>query len=401
MEEERIDNKMVTNRQLFIQHVGQTSPMPVGLEIERAKGIYLYGIDGKPYIDLVSGVSVSNLGHNHPEIVKAVKIQAEKYMHLMVYGEFIEAPQVQFAKQLTDALPQKLNSIYYVNSGSEAIEAALKLAKRYTGRTEIVAFRNAYHGSTHGALSIGDESLKNAYRPLLPKVRFLDFNASEQLEQITVQTACVVVEPIQAEGGCILPQKDFHKKLRERCTEVGALLIFDEIQMGFGRTGKLFAFEHYGVVPDILCLAKAMGGGMPIGGLVSDKKKLDVFTCNPMLGHITTFGGHPVSAAAALSSFRVLTSGTLLNKVETKGKRFEKALRDLPKVKEIRRIGLFIAVELKDSSALEDYMKKGLELGLINDPFLFYPDTFRISPPLTITDEEIDYAVTLIKKALE
>lgn len=392
---------MVTNRQLFLQHVGQTSSMPIGLEIEKAEGIYLYGTDGKRYIDLVSGVSVSNLGHNHSKIVEAVKYQAEKYMHLMVYGEFIEAPQVQFAKQLTDALPEKLNSIYYVNSGSEAIEAAMKLAKRYTARTEIVAFRNAYHGSTHGALSIGDESLKNAYRPLLPNVRFLDFNNFEQLAQITEQTACVIIEPIQAEGGCILPQDGFHEKLRERCTEVGALLIFDEIQMGFGRTGKLFAFEHYGITPDILCLAKAMGGGMPIGGLVSDKKILDVFTCNPMLGHITTFGGHPVSAAAGLAAFQILNSGTLLADVEAKGKRFEEALKDLPTVKEIRRKGLFMAVELVEQNALENYMKKGLELGLINDPFLFYPNTFRISPPLTITQEEIDNAIVLIKEALQ
>lgn len=392
---------MVTNRQLFLQHVGQTSPMPIGLEIEKAEGIYLYGTDGKRYIDLVSGVSVSNLGHNHSKIVEAVKYQAEKYMHLMVYGEFIEAPQVQFAKQLTDALPEKLNSIYYVNSGSEAIEAAMKLAKRYTARTEIVAFRNAYHGSTHGALSIGDESLKNAYRPLLPNVRFLDFNNFEQLAQITEQTACVIIEPIQAEGGCILPQDGFHEKLRDRCTEVGALLIFDEIQMGFGRTGKLFAFEHYGITPDILCLAKAMGGGMPIGGLVSDKKILDVFTCNPMLGHITTFGGHPVSAAAGLAAFQILNSGTLLADVEAKGKRFEEALKDLPTVKEIRRKGLFMAVELVEQNALENYMKKGLELGLINDPFLFYPNTFRISPPLTITQEEIDNAIVLIKEALQ
>lgn len=392
---------MVTNRQLFLQHVGQTSSMPIGLEIEKAEGIYLYGTDGKRYIDLVSGVSVSNLGHNHSKIVEAVKYQAEKYMHLMVYGEFIEAPQVQFAKQLTDALPEKLNSIYYVNSGSEAIEAAMKLAKRYTARTEIVAFRNAYHGSTHGALSIGDESLKNAYRPLLPNVRFLDFNNFEQLAQITEQTACVIIEPIQAEGGCILPQDGFHEKLRERCAEVGALLIFDEIQMGFGRTGKLFAFEHYGITPDILCLAKAMGGGMPIGGLVSDKKILDVFTCNPMLGHITTFGGHPVSAAAGLAAFQILNSGTLLADVEAKGKRFEEALKDLPTVKEIRRKGLFMAVELVEQNALENYMKKGLELGLINDPFLFYPNTFRISPPLTITQEEIDNAIVLIKEALQ
>ncbi len=391
---------MVSNRQLFLQHVGQTSPMPIGLEIVRAEGIYLYGTDGRRYVDLVSGVSVSNLGHNHPRIVEAVKQQAERYMHLMVYGEFVEAPQVLFAKRLTDALPKGLDSIYYLNSGSEAIEAAMKLAKRYTGRTEVVAFRNAYHGSTHGALSIGDERLKNAYRPLLPQVRLLDFNAAKQLEQITQRTACVIAEPIQAEGGCILPQNDFLKKLAARCRAVGALLIFDEIQMGFGRTGKLFAFEHYGVVPDILCLAKAMGGGMPIGGIVSEKKILDSFTHNPMLGHITTFGGHPVSAAAGLAAFEVLTEGTLIEEAEAKGKAFEDALKNLPQVKEIRRKGLFMAVELRGSREIESYMKKGFTLGLINDPFLFYENTFRISPPLTITAKEIAAIITLIKEAL-
>lgn len=391
---------MTTNRQLFLQHVGQTSPTPIGLEIKEAKGIYLYDTNGKKYIDLVSGVSVSNLGHNHPVIVEAVKNQSEKYMHLMVYGEYIEAPQVQYAKKLIDLLPSQLNALYYVNSGSEAIEAALKLAKRYTNRSEIISFHNAYHGSTHGALSIGDESLKNAYRPLLPMVRILDFNAEEQLKQISTRTACVVVEPIQAEGGCILPQNDFLKKLHTRCKEVGALLIFDEIQMGFGRTGTLFAFEHYGIVPDILCIAKAMGGGMPIGGIVSDKKILDAFTHNPMLGHITTFGGHPVSAATALASLNILLDENLLEEVHAKGQRFVDALKNLPQIKEIRSKGLFIAVELATETDLERYMKKGLELGIINDPFLFYPRTFRITPPLNITWDEIEESISLIKKAL-
>lgn len=391
---------MVSKRTLFLQHVGQTSPMPIGLEIEKAEGIYLYGTDGKRYIDLVSGVSVSNLGHNHPKIVNAVKEQAEKYMHLMVYGEYIESPQVLYAKKLTDLLPESLNALYYVNSGSEAIEAAMKLAKRYTGRAEIVSFKNAYHGSTHGALSLGDESLKRAYRPLLPHVKILEFNAHEQLEQITEKTAAVVIEPIQAEGGCILPKEDFLKKLRARCTEVGAMLIFDEIQMGFGRTGKLFAFEHYDAVPDILCLAKAMGGGMPLGGLIADKSILNTFTFNPMLGHITTFGGHPVSVAAALAALEVLEEESILADVEAKGLRFEEALEKLPQVKEIRRKGLFLAVELEEDGALEPYMKKGLELGLINDPFLFYENTFRISPPLTITWEEIDCIIPKIIEAL-
>lgn len=391
---------MSTNRQLFLQHVGQTSPCPIGLEVKSADGIYIYDTSGKQYIDLVSGVSVSNLGHNHPDIVEAVKNQAEKYMHLMVYGEYIEAPQVQYAKKLTELLPSQLNALYYVNSGSEAIEAAMKLAKRYTNRSEIISFKNAYHGSTHGALSIGDESLKNAYRPLLPMVNFLDFNDTVQLEKISTKTACVVIEPIQAEGGCILPQNDFLKKLHSRCKEVGALLIFDEIQMGFGRTGKLFAFEHYDIVPDILCIAKAMGGGMPIGGVVSDKKILDAFTNNPMLGHITTFGGHPVSAAAALASLDILNKEDIISSVETKGLRFVEALKDLPQIKEIRHKGLFIAVELHSEEVFEQYMHKAFELGVINDAFLFYKKTFRITPPLNITWDEIDKSIKLIRKAL-
>ncbi len=394
---------MSSNRALFLKHVGQTSPAPVGLEIERADGVYLYGIDGKKYLDLVSGVSVCNLGHNHPKIVEAVQKQAAKYMHLMVYGEYIEAPQVAFAKLLTDQLPKSLNSLYYVNSGSESIEAAMKLAKRYTGRSEMIAFRKAYHGSTHGALSMGDESLKNAYRPLLPMVRFLDFNEEAQLEAITTKTACVLVEPIQAEGGCILPQNDFLQKLRKKCSEVGALLIFDEVQMGFGRTGKLFAFEHYGVVPDILCLAKAMGGGMPIGGLVADKEVLDTFTYNPVLGHITTFGGHPVSAAAALVSLQILLAddAALVKAVAQKERRYVAAFEQHPKVKEVRHKGLFLAVTLQEEGKLSAFMDVCLELGVINDPFLFYDNTFRIAPPLTISEQEITESIGLLKQALE
>lgn len=392
---------MATNKSLFLQHVGQTSPTPIGLEIERANGIYLFDTKGKRYIDLVSGVSVSNLGHNHPKIVTAVKEQADKYMHLMVYGEYVEAPQVEYAKRLTDLLPKQLNALYYVNSGSEAIEVALKLAKRYTQRTEIVAFKKAYHGSTHGALSIGDESLKNAYRPLLPLVRFLDFNAQEQLEQITDKTACVVIEPIQAEGGCILPKNDFLEQLSKHCKKVGALLIFDEIQMGFGRTGKLFAFEHYGIIPDIVCIAKAMGGGMPIGGVLSDKEVLDAFTHTPMLGHITTFGGHPVSAAAALAALKTLLEENIIEEVEAKGQKYVAMLGNHPAVKTIRHKGLFIAIELKNQDALNRYMQNALELGVINDPFLFYPNTFRITPPLNISWTEIDESIALITQALD
>lgn len=392
---------MVSHRALFYKHIGQTSPTPIGLEIEKAEGIYLYGTDGKRYIDLVSGVSVCNLGHNHPQIIQAIKSQVDKYMHLMVYGEYIEAPQVLYAKKLTDLLPSCLNAIYYVNSGSEAVEASLKLGRRHTGREEIIAFNNAYHGSTYGALSIGNERLNSAYRPLLPNIRKLDFNVEEQLTQITEKTACVIVEPIQAEGGFILPLNDFLRRLRERCSEVGALLIFDEIQMGFGRTGKLFAFEHYGVVPDMLCIAKAMGGGMPLGGLVSDKAILDDFTHNPMLGHITTFGGHPVSVAAALASLNVLLEENIMNDVELKGLRFYEALKDHSKIETIRQKGLFLAVVLKPEYSLEEFIKLGFEKGIINDPFLFYENTFRISPPLNITANEVEESIQIIRTVLD
>ena len=348
---------MITNRQLFLQHVATTSDFPIGLEIEKAEGIYMYDPSGKPYLDLVSGVSVSNLGHGHPKVRQAVKDQVDKYMHLMVYGEFIETPQVQLAKLLTDHLPDNLNSVYFVNSGSEANEGALKLAKRYTNRSEIIAFKNAYHGSTHGALSIlGDEKMKNAYRPLLPDIRFLEFGNLEQLEQISEKTACVILEPIQSEGGMIIPSKEFIQSLRKICTEKGALLIFDEVQMGFGRTGKLFAFEHFDVVPDILCLAKAMGGGMPIGAFVSDKKILDAFKNKPMLGHITTFGGHPVCCAAAKAAFEVLLEEKIVADVQRKGELFVRLLKNHPLVKGFRQLGLFIAVELESRELMLEIM---------------------------------------------
>ncbi|MBE0637933.1 MAG: aspartate aminotransferase family protein, partial [Bacteroidales bacterium] len=299
---------MLTSRQLFFGHLALPSQFPMGLEIVRAEGIYLYAPDGKQYIDLVSGVCVNNLGHCHPAVVEAVKNQLDNYMHLMVYGEFIQSPQVKLAKKLADLLPSPLNSVYLVNSGSEAVDGALKLAKRFTGRTEMVSFQNSYHGGTHGALSmLGNETLKSAYRPLLPDVRHLRYNDFEQLNLITELTACVLAEPVQAEAGVILPQDNFLTALRKRCTEMGALLIFDEIQTGFGRTGKLFCFEHYGVIPDILCLAKGMGGGMPIGAFIADRQVMLSLTTNPEFGHITTFGGHPVCAAAALANLEVLT----------------------------------------------------------------------------------------------
>jgi len=394
---------MLTNRQLFFQHLALPSTSPSGIEIEKAEGIYLYASNGKRYIDLVSGVCVSNLGHCHPAIVNAVKDQLDKYMHLMVYGEYIQSPQVKLAGKLAEVLPKSLNSTYLVNSGSEAIDGALKLAKRFTGKTEMIGFKNAYHGGTHGAFSmLGSEEMKYAYRPLLPDIRFLKFNSIADLEQITERTACVLVEPIQAEAGVILPENDFLKVLRKKCDETGTLLIFDEIQVGFGRTGKLFCFEHYNVVPDILCLAKGMGGGMPIGAFIAEKKIMLSLTNNPNLGHITTFGGHPVSAAGALANLETLINNKeIIGQVEEKGQRYESALKDLRIVKNIRRKGLQIAIELENLETTSKVMNSLLENGLVSDQFLFMPNAFRIAPPLIITNEEIDLTIELVKKSLE
>jgi len=392
---------MISQRQLFFQHVGQTSQAPLALEIEKAEGIYMYGTDGKKYIDLVSGVSVSNVGHRHPKVVEAIKNQLDKYMHLMVYGEYIQSPQIQYAKLLTDNISDKLNSVYFVNSGSEAIEGSMKLAKRYTGRSEIISFKNAYHGSTHGALSLmNDENLTQAFRPLVPSIKFLDFNVEEQISKITNKTAGVVIEAIQAEGGIIPASLPFMKKLRQRCTDTGTLLIIDEIQTGFGRTGKLFAFEHYGIVPDVIAIAKGMGGGMPIGAFVSDIEIIKTLTYNPTLGHITTFGGHPVSAAGALASLKVILEENLTEEANRKGQIYIDALKNNPKIKSVRGKGLFLAFELTGSDAVEKVINKGVELGFISDPFLFDDKRFRIAPPLTITDDEIYESIKLVKEAL-
>ncbi|MCF6242226.1 MAG: aspartate aminotransferase family protein [Bacteroidales bacterium] len=392
---------MLTHRQIFFKHIGQTSPTPYALEIKHAKGIYLYDTSDKKYIDLIAGVSVSNVGHLHPEVVKAVQKQAETYMHLMVYGEYIQSPQVEFAKLLTDQLPVNLNSIYFVNSGSEANEGAIKLAKRYTGRSEIIAFKNAYHGSTHGVLSLmSDTYFTQAFRPLLPGIRFLEFNNIDDLSQISNKTACVLVEPIQGEGGVVLPENDFLKKLRKRCDETGTLLIFDEIQTGFGRTGDLFAFMKYGVVPDIFTIAKAMGGGMPIGAFVSNKKIMDSFTSNPVLGHITTFGGHPVSAAAALASLKVLLSEDIIDQVNKKGAFLINKLIH-PKIKSIRGNGLFYSVELENAETVQDFIRLALQEGLITDWFILLENRFRIAPPLIISYEELDSVAKIILKVLD
>ena len=391
---------MITERQLFFNHIAQTTDEPIALEIVKAEGIYLTDNENKKYIDLISGVSVSNIGHRHPKVVEAVKNQVDKYMHLMVYGEYIQSPQVKYAELFLNQLPKKFDNIYFANSGSEANEGALKLAKRYTGRAEIVSFNNAYHGSTHGALSVlGNEYFKNAFRPLVPGVSFIDFNNEAQLNVITEKTAAVIVEPVQAEAGIITPKDNFLQKLRAKCDETGTLLIFDEIQTGFGRTGNLFAFETYNVLPDIFTIAKGMGGGMPIGAFVASKTVMSVFKDNPILGHITTFGGHPVSAAAALASLKVLLEEKIITNVNKKGDLFRQLLKH-DKIKSIRGVGLFLAVEMENYAQIRKLLDLCISNGLVFDWFIFNDNHFRISPPLNISEEEIKTSCNIILKSI-
>ncbi len=387
---------MLSQRQLFLNHIAQTSETPLALEIEKAEGVYLFDTSGKRYLDLISGISVSNVGHRHPKVVSAIKEQVDKYMHTMVYGEYIQSPQVKLAKHLADNLPSNLSSVYFVNSGSEAIEGAMKLAKRFTGRTEIISFKNGYHGSTQGSLSImGSEEFKNAFCPLLPDTKQIEFNNVSDFSFITERTACVVVETIQGEAGAIVPQNDFLKKLSSHCKSVGALLVADEIQCGFARTGKLFAFEHYGFVPDIICLAKGMGGGMPIGAFISSKEIMNSLTNNPILGHITTFGGHPVCCAAADATLTVLLEEKLINGVEAKEQLFRTLLKH-PKIKSINGKGLLLSVEFESYEQNKSIIDKCIEKGVITDWFLFNAHSMRIAPPLTITEEEIKFACKVI-----
>jgi acetylornithine/succinyldiaminopimelate/putrescine aminotransferase len=393
---------MLNLRQLFLKHVAQTSESPLLLEVERAEGVYLFGPDGKRYFDLISGVSVSNVGHCHPRVVEAVTEQVSKYMHLMVYGEYIQYPQVRFAQRLTAILPESLNNVYFVNSGSEAVEGALKLAKRYTRRSEIISFIDAYHGSTHGALSVmGNEEQKRAFRPLLPDIKHLRFNSVPDLEQITNKTACVIVEPIQGEAGVISPTNGFLDLLRKKCNQTGALLIFDEIQTGLGRTGKMFAFEKYNVVPDILLLAKAMGGGMPLGAFISSKEIMSSLSIDPPLGHITTFGGHPVSCTAALAALDITIDEKLVDQVNEKAQIFIDKLSKHPLVESIRADGLFMAVEIGSFENILKLMKAALLNGIVLDWFLFCNTAFRISPPLSITIQECNAAADLLLKSLD
>lgn len=392
---------MLTNRQMFQLNLGQTSLNPLMLEIVKAEGVFMYGPDGKRYLDLISGVSVSNTGHCHPKVIEAIKEQVDNYLHLMVYGEMIQSSQVRYATRLTEILPEDLNNVYFVNSGSEAVEGALKLAKRYTGRSRIVSFRNSYHGSTHGALSVqGKEIYKNAFRPLLPDVFLGDFNNDNSIELIDHSTACVIVEPVQGEAGIIFPVNSFLQKLRTRCSDTGALLIFDEIQTGFGRIGSMFALDHFKVNPDILLLAKALGGGMPLGAFISSKKIMGSLITNPDLGHITTFGGHPVCCAAGLASLEVIINEKLVPLSIRKSELFKKELIH-PLIKSVRGEGLFLAVQLTNPELVHYIIFHAPDYGLILDYFLFCGDSFRIAPPLTISEPEILFASLQLRKLLD
>jgi acetylornithine/succinyldiaminopimelate/putrescine aminotransferase len=375
------------------------------IEVARAEGSFFYTPEGKRYFDLVAGVSVSNVGHANPEVVRAVQEQAAQYMHVMVYGEMVERPQVEYARRITELLPGDIDCLYFVNSGAEAVEVALKLAKRYTGRTELISMRRAYHGSTHGAMSMmgapEGEEWKAEFRPLLPDVKSINFNSFEDLQKITSRTAGVLCEVVQGEAGVRLPNPEWLKALRERCTEVGALLIFDEIQTGMGRTGAMFASTKYGITPDVVCLAKAFGGGMPLGGVASKKHILDSFTHNPCLGHITTFGGHPVCCAAGLAALNYLCDNNIVEQVEAKGALFERLLESHHRILEIRRSGLLLALELGKPEYLYRLMEIFKEVGIMSDWFLYCDTAFRISPPLTISEAEIEECSALIREALD
>lgn len=390
----------MNNRQLFLRHIAQTSQAPLALEIARAEGAILYDKEGKEYIDLIGGISVANTGHRHPLVVDAIKKQLDAYMHIMVYGEFVETPQVQYARLLTDHLPSSLNSVYFTNSGAEAVEGAMKLAKRITNRTRIIAFNNSYHGSTQGALSIiGSEYWRNAFRPLLPDVLHLDYGSVEALESITEQTACVIAETVQAEAGVIAPSEEWIQALRKKCTETGTLLILDEIQTAFGRTGKLWGFEHFDIVPDIILLGKALGGGMPLGAFIADKKLMDAFTDNPVLGHITTFGGHPVCCAAGMAAMKVLLDEKMIDSVKEKEMLF-KALLVHPKIKDMRSFGLWLAVEFDSFETNKKIIDFCIANGVLTDWFLFASNCLRISPPLIISEKQIKRSVSVINQVI-
>ncbi|HEU0228537.1 MAG TPA: aspartate aminotransferase family protein [Arachidicoccus soli] len=391
----------MNNRQLFLQHIAQTSPEPMGLEMVSAEGIYQTAIDGKKYVDLISGFSVCNIGHSHPKVIEAVQKQAAQYMHLIVYGEFVESPQVLYAKMLTDLLPENLNSVYFTNSGAEATEGAMKLAKRFTNRSKIIAFNKSYHGSTQGALSVmGDEYFRNAFRPLLPDVYHLDYNDENAIEVIDENTACIIMETVQAEAGIIRPKKDWIKKIREKCNSTGTLLILDEIQAGFGRTGSLWAFEQFDIVPDILLLGKALGGGMPLGAFIADRNIMNTLTFNPVLGHISTFAGHPISCAAGKAALNVLLEGEFIEEIKPK----EEILKQIlihPKIKMLTTAGLWACIRFDSFETNKKVIDRCIKNGLIADWFLFAPEGLRVGPPLIISNEELKRACETIIQSID
>lgn len=392
---------MLSNRQLFLNHVAQTSATPIGIEMVKAAGIHLWDVEGKSYIDMISGFSVCNIGHSHPRVVKAVQDQAAAYMHLIVYGEFIESPQTTYAKMLTEQLPTSLNCVYFTNSGAEATEGAMKLAKRVTGRSKMIAFNRAYHGSTQGALSVmGDEYWRNAFRPLLPDIMHVDFNSMEAIDAIDSETACVIVETVQAESGIIKPNKEWIRALRKKCDAHCVLLIFDEIQAGFGRTGTLFAFEQYEVVPDILLLGKALGGGMPLGAFIANQKMMATLTHDPVLGHITTFGGHPVSCAAGKAALEVLLEGCFIETVFEKEKILIEYIKH-PAIQSINTAGLWMSLQFESPELNQRIVHQCVQNGLITDWFLFAPDRLRIAPPLIITNKELREMCAIVLKSID
>lgn len=387
-------------RSIFRQHVAQTSPAPLALHITSASGNYLHDADGKDYLDLIGGISVCNIGHKHPEVVQAITDQAQDYLHIMVYGELIQNPQTDYAQLITQHMPAQLDCVYFTNSGAEATEGALKLARRVTGKTEIIACNNSYHGSTLGALSVmGDEYWRNAYRPLLPGVWHYNYNSPELIEAINENTSCVLIETVQAEAGVLEPERQWLQALRDKCTQTGTLLIFDEIQCGFGRTGKLWGFEHYNIIPDIVLLGKALGGGMPLGAFISSYNNMQTFTDNPVLGHITTFGGHPVCCAAGKKAMEVLLRDKMVDDVDEKGALFVEHLQH-PAIKAVRSKGLLIAVELESNEKVLELVQKCIDNGVFTDWFLFAQNCLRIAPPLTITKDEIKKACSIITDAL-
>ncbi|MGR3809664.1 aspartate aminotransferase family protein [Jiulongibacter sp. NS-SX5] len=395
-------------RQVFLNNVAQTSDTPLALQFNEAMGVYLIDTEGKKHIDLISGIAVSNMGHSHPEIVKAIQVQAGKYLHQMVYGEFVQTPQVKFAKALTDTLAnyksnkgQSFDNVYFVNSGTEAVEAAMKLVKRYTGRPEILSFHKAYHGSTQGALSLGDEDFKRNYRPLLPEITKMERENFDDIEKISEKTAAVFMEVIGGESGVRVTTKDFISAVAERCKKTGTLLVFDEIQSGAGRTGNFWAFEDYGITPDILLAAKGLGGGMPIGAMIAPSQLMHVFRDNPILGHITTFGGHPVSCAAGLASLESWQKEIEVFETKRKGQLFKDLLSSHPKIKDVRGEGLMLAAEIGDFDFLLAVIQETIKNGVITDWFLYCDDSMRIAPPLIITDQEIEKACEVITSAID